>query len=92
MNTGHQMKQTLIDLDEAMHTRLTALAQSQGRPLSDLVHEALVKAYGTDRDDERQSSLKAIAGLWKDRRELPSTREYTRRLRRDTRSKRLRPN
>jgi len=74
-----------------MHARLTALAHRQGRSLSDLVREALAKAYGADREDERKSSLKAIEGLWKDRRDLPDTGVYVRRLRRNTRSKRLRP-
>ncbi len=85
------MKRTEIYIDDAMHARLTALARRQGRSLSDLVREALTKAYGADREDERESSLKAIAGLWKDRSELPVTGAYVRQLRRDTRSKRLRP-
>lgn len=85
------MKRTEIYIDDAMHARLTALARRQGRSLSDLVREALTKAYGADREDERESSLKAIAGLWMDRSELPVTGVHVRRLRRDTRSKRLRP-
>ena len=85
------MKRTEIYLDDALHARLTALARRQGRSLSELVREALAEAYGADRDDERRSSLKAIAGLWKGRGDLPATREYVRRLRRDTRSTSLRP-
>ena len=85
------MKRTEIYLDDALHARLTALARRQGRSLSELVREALAKAYEADREDERKSSLKAIEGLWKHRRDLPATGAYVRRLRRDTRSKRLRP-
>jgi len=85
------MKRIRIDLDDAMHARLTAFARRQGRSLSELVREALAKAYGADREDERRSSLKAIVGLWKDRRDLPTAGAYVRRLRRDDRSKRLRP-
>jgi len=55
------MKRTQIDLDDALHARLTALALRQGRSLSELVRAALAKAYGADRDDERRSSLKAPA-------------------------------
>jgi len=69
------MKRTQISLDDAIHARLTALA----------------KAYGADREDERKSSLKAIEGLWKNRSDLPATGAHVRRLRRDTRSKRLCP-
>jgi len=85
------MKRIQIDLDDAVHARLTALARRQGRSLSDLVREALAKAYGADREDERKSSLKALEGLWKNRRDLPDTGAYVRQLRRDTRSKRLLP-
>jgi len=85
------MTRTQLYLDDAVHARLTALARRQGRSLSDLVREALAKAYGQDREDERKNSLKAIEGLWKDRSDLPDTDVYVRRLRRDTRSKRLRP-
>ena len=87
----HHMTRTQLYLDDAIHARLTALARRQGRSLSDLVREALAKAYGADREDERKSSLKAIEGLWKNRSDLPATGAYVRRLRRDTRSKRLRP-
>ena len=85
------MKRIRIDLNDAMHARLTALGRRQGRSLSDLVREAITKAYGEDREDERKISLKAIAGLWKARIDLPGTGSYVRRLRRDTRSKSVRP-
>jgi plasmid stability protein len=88
----HHVTRTQLYLDDAIHERLTALARRQGRSLSDLVREALAQAYGADREDERSNSLKAIEGLWKDRSDLPATAEYVRQLRRDTRSKRLRPN
>ena len=84
------MTRIQLSLDDAMHARLTALARRQGRPLSDLVRKALAQVYGTDREDERKRSLKAIEGLWKNRSDLPGTGAYVRRLRRDTRSKRLR--
>ena len=87
----HRVTRTQLYLDDAIHARLTALARRQGRSLSDLVREALAKAYGADREDERKSSLLAIEGLWKNRRDLPATGAYVRGLRRDTRSKRLRP-
>jgi plasmid stability protein len=84
------MTRTQLYLDDAIHARLTAVARRQGRSLSDLVREALAHAYGTDSADERANSLKAIEGLWKNRSDLPGTGAYVRRLRRDTRSKRLR--
>jgi hypothetical protein len=85
------MTRTRLHLDDSMHARLTALARRQGRSLSDLVREALARAYGADREDERRTSLMAIEGLWKNRRDLPGTGAYVRQVRRNTRSKRLRP-
>jgi predicted transcriptional regulator len=85
------MPRTQLHLDDAIHARLTALARRQDRTLSDLVREALAKAYGADREDERKLSLKAIEELWKNLSDLPGTGAYVRRLRRDTRSKRRRP-
>ncbi len=84
------MTRTQLYLDDAIHARLTALARRQGRSLSDLVQDALAQVHGTDRENERKSSLKTIEGLWKARSDLPGTGAYVRRLRRDTRSKRLR--
>ena len=86
------MTRTQLYLEDAIHAQLTALARRQGRSLSDLVREALAKAYGTDREADLKNSLLAIEGLWKDRKDLPSTGAYVRRLRRDTRSRRLRSN
>jgi hypothetical protein len=85
------MTRTQLYLDDEIHARLTTLARRQGRSLSDLVREAPAKSYGADHEDERKNSLKAIEGLWKNRRDLSGTGAYVRRLRRDTRSKRLRP-
>jgi predicted transcriptional regulator len=84
------MVRTQLYLDEAVHRRLGELARKQGRTISDLVREALVRAYGAG-VEERETTLRAIEGLWRDRTDLGDTREYVRRLRRDThRVRRLR--
>jgi len=54
-------------LDEAIHRRLQALARRQGRTLSELVREALRRAYGPPHADERAATLRGIEGLWRDR-------------------------
>jgi hypothetical protein len=84
------MTRTQLYLDDAIHARLTTMASRQGRSLSDLVREALAKAYGADHEADLRHSLLAIEGLWKDRKDLPGTGVYVRRLRRDTRSRHLR--
>ena len=81
----HHMVRTQLYLDERIHARLTMLARKQGRTLSELVRDALARAYGRSGADERLVSLRAIEGLWKDRADLGDTAAYVRRLRRDTR-------
>lgn len=88
----HCVIRTQLYLDETIHRRLRKLASKQGRTISDLVREALVRTYGASNADEHERTLKAIEGLWRDRNDLGSTDAYVRRLRRDTgRVRRLRP-
>ncbi len=80
----HRMVRTQLYLDEAIHRRLQALARRQGRTLSELVREALAQTYGKPHADEREATLRAIEGLWRDRGEIGDSTVYVRRLRRDT--------
>lgn len=84
----HRMVRTQLYLDEALHQRLRDLADRQGRTISDLVREALARAYGTGQEDPRHASLDGIVSLWHARRDLGATTGYVRRLRRDTRRRR----
>jgi len=79
------MVRTQLYLDEATHRRLRDLARRQGRTVSDLVREAVTRTYGTADVEELKRTLKGIAGLWRDRDDLPDTEEYVRQLRRSTR-------
>jgi plasmid stability protein len=79
------MVRTQLYLDEDMHRRLRALAAQQGRSVSDLVREAVVRAFGGGEIDQRVSTLEGITALWGDRRDLEETSSYVRRLRRETR-------
>jgi predicted transcriptional regulator len=80
----HRMVRTQLYLDDAIHRRLQALARRQGRTLSELVRDALTQTYGKPHADERETSLRAIEGLWRDRDDLGDSAAYVRRLRRDT--------
>lgn len=78
------MVRTQLYLDEVLHARLKELARQQGRTISELVREALMRAYGGDDLSQQQNSVEGIFGLWRDRDDLGTTDEYVRRLRRDT--------
>jgi len=81
----HHMVRTQLYLDEAIHRRLSGLARKQGRTMSELVRDALVRTYGAPGADQRLVSLRAIEGLWRNRKDIADTAEYVRHLRRDTR-------
>jgi hypothetical protein len=57
-------------LDETMHARLRALARKQGRTVSELVRDALARAYGTSTADEELRTLRGIVGPWRDRKDI----------------------
>lgn len=84
----HRMVRTEVYLDEAIHARLRTLARQQGRTISDLVREALARAYGTTDAQAGQAAVMAALGLWKGRDDIGDPREYVRRLRRGTRRRR----
>ncbi len=81
----HRMTRPQLYLDDVVHARLKRLAKLQGRTLSELVRDALVRVYGTGGAAEQRRALRAIEGLWRDRDDLERTDAYVRRLRRDTR-------
>lgn len=87
----HRMVRTQLYLDDEVHRRLRAAADKQGRTVSELVREALDRAYGTPRYDERLNSLEGITSLWRGRADLVDTHAYVRRLRKDTRRKKGAP-
>ncbi|MDX1387729.1 MAG: CopG family transcriptional regulator [Acidobacteriota bacterium] len=82
------MVRTQLYLDEQIHARLRDLARKQGRTLSELVREALERAYGTGGTDERLRTLRGVEGLWRGRRDIGKADAYVRRLRSDTRRSR----
>ena len=86
----HRMVRTQLYLEEEMHRRLRELASRRGQTVSDLVRDAVARAYGPVHD-ERLATLQGITSLWHDRDDLGTTDEYVRRLRRDTRRSRSLP-
>jgi len=86
----HHMVRTQLYLEERLHARLRDLARKQGRTISDLVRDALGRAYGRTDPARGLRALHAIEGIWRDRADIGSAGEYVRRLRQDTRRARAR--
>ncbi len=81
----HHVVRTQLYLDDGIHARLRQLARRQGRTVSDLVRDALVRAYGSGGIERQLRTLRAIEGLWRDRDDLGPAAAFVRQLRRDTR-------
>jgi cobalamin biosynthesis Mg chelatase CobN len=79
------MIRTQLFLDKSMHARLRSLARAQGRTMSDLVREAIQRIFTPPLADERERTLRAIEGLWRDRSDIRDEAAYVRSLRRSTR-------
>ncbi len=83
------MRRTQLYLDEDLWNALHTRARREGTTISDLVRQAARERYLGDLE-ERREAMKALVGIWKDRKDIPdSTEEYIRSLRRDTRMERL---
>ena len=75
------MIRTQLYLDDEVHQRLKSLARKQGRTVSDLVREAVARAYAPVGVDACKATLRAIEGLWRDHEEVGDVHEYVRRMR-----------
>src|SRR5262249_59483397 len=78
----HRMVRTQLYLDATVHRLLKGLARTQGRTVSELVRDALLKTYGTPSSNQRVATLNAIEGLWRNRRDIADSNAYVRHLRR----------
>jgi hypothetical protein len=82
------MRRTQLYLDDDLWNTLHLRARQEKTTVSDLVRQAARERY-IGNAGQRRRALMGIAGLWKDRTDLPDTEAYLRELRRDTRQSRL---
>jgi hypothetical protein len=82
------MRRTQLYLEEQLWSRLHLLARQSGTSLSELVRQAVRERYAQG-PDNRKEALRAAAGLWRNRADLPAVGTYVRRLRKGDRLKRI---
>jgi hypothetical protein len=82
------VKRTQLYLDEDLWNALRTRARREGTTVSDLVRQAARERY-LGNLDERREAMQALAGVRKDRTELPDSVEYVRSLRRGSRLRRI---
>jgi hypothetical protein len=82
------MKRTQLYLNEDIWKALHVRSRQQGKSISELVRQAVRDKYGSSPASRRQA-MQALVGLWKDRKDLPDSTAYVRRLRKGNRLKRI---
>ncbi len=82
------MKRTQLYLHEDIWKALHIRSRQQRTTISELVRQAVRDKYGSSPANRRQA-MQAIVGLWKNRKDLPDSETYVRRLRKGDRLRRL---
>ena len=75
------MKRSQIYLPVEQWRRLSALSHQAHISVSEMIRRALDKVYQNTSDVNFEQALQQAAGLWKDRKDIPATSRYIRRLR-----------
>ena len=82
------MRRTQLYLHEDIWKALHIRARQQRTSISELVRQAVRDKYGRS-SAGRKEAMQAFVGMWKDRRDLPDSSTYIRRLRKGSRLKRI---
>lgn len=82
------MRRTQLYLNEDMWKALHIQSRQRGTSISELVRQAVRDKYGSSPARRRQA-MQALVGIWRDRKDLPESGTYVRRLRRGKRLKRI---
>jgi len=82
------MKRTQLYLNEDIWKALHIRSRQQGTTISELVRQAVRDKYGSSSAGRRQA-MQALVGLWRNRKDLPDSETYVRRLRKGKRLRRL---
>jgi hypothetical protein len=82
------VRRTQLYLEEDLWVLLRDRAKREKTTISELVRRAVRERYLGD-PEKRRAALMGIVGLWKGRTDLPDTETYIRRLRKNTRRRRL---
>jgi plasmid stability protein len=82
------MKRTQLYLNEDIWKALHIRARQQGKSISELVRQAVRDKYGSS-PSSRKQAMQALVGMWKDRKDLPDSTAYVRRLRKGKRLQRI---
>jgi hypothetical protein len=80
------MRRTQLYLDEDLWNALHFHARRNGQTISELVRKAARDKY-MGNPEERLAAMKAIVGLWRDRKDIENSEIYIRKMRTGSRQK-----
>lgn len=83
------MKRTQIYIEDDIFKELEIVSKEQMVSISKLIRDAINKMYAKGIPANAEATLKKAAGIWKERKDIVSAEDYVRKMRRDTRQKRL---
>lgn len=84
------MKRTQLYIEDDVFRILRRLSREQATSISELVRAAVRKVYALEKPEHAEEVLREAAGIWKDRKDVQSTDQYVRQMRKDTRRERAR--
>ena len=82
------MKRTQLYFHEDVWKALHIRSSQQRTTISELVRQAVRDKYGSS-PASRREAMQAMVGIWKNRKDLPDSETYVRRLRKGKRLRRL---
>jgi hypothetical protein len=82
------MKRTQLYFHEDVWKALHIRSRQQRTTISELVRQAVRDKYGSS-PASRREAMQAMVGIWKNRKDLPDSETYVRRLRKGKRLRRL---
>ena len=77
------MNRIQLYIEDDVMKALRRVSKERAMSISELVRLAVKKAYALDKSDNADTILKEAAGIWEDRRDIPSTKQYVRQIRKD---------
>jgi hypothetical protein len=83
------MRRTQLYLDDDIANILSAISRQKGTTVSSLVRECIREKFGPRTEIDKAAMAREIAGVWKNRKDLDTTEQYVRRLRKGKRLKKL---
>jgi hypothetical protein len=83
------MKRTQLYLDDDIAKILSTVSRQKGQTISELVRECIREKFGRKETIDKVELARQLAGLWKNRKDIHETDKYVRKLRPDSRRRRL---